>query len=149
MSESGDPASCIIDCEGTGTCFDVGGWYDYGLLHLRGVTVRNAETAVHVAFYASGFVTDCIVEGCTGTAFTVSGSPSTAYGQLTIEGCTIRSNTGHPIFVGFRCRAEARNCVFYDNGGLLYLDEEASGTLRDCTIAVSYTHLTLPTILLV
>ncbi len=111
-SASGDPASCIIDCEddGSGFVFNSGEWLDS---IVEGLTITNAN----------GF------RG--GAVHCFDSSP-------TITRCTLRGNdaqSGGGIFASDDCWAAITDCTIRENsGGGVFCQNYSAPTLTNCTI---------------
>jgi parallel beta-helix repeat protein len=133
-SASGDPATCIIDCEGSGRGFYFHTSETTEAL-VQGVTIRNGHAPDGGALYfsaSSPTLADCAISGNTATR-----TSGVAYG-----GGIYCSNHASPALM---------NCTIVDNtalavssyacGGGIFCSESGScPTLTNCTISGNRAH---------
>ena len=153
MGESGDPTTCIVDCEGHDTGFE----FDLGERHetiLSDLTISNA--AEHGAFCGSGQPTfinyvflrcgtgvyndpgqsdfeRCIFQECTEPAVTLYGSLS----NYRFMDCVFAGNQGGAVEVGYMCEGGFFDCLFLSNhregdGGAVKLAGRSQAGFTNC-----------------
>jgi predicted outer membrane repeat protein len=146
-SASGDPAACIIDCQGNagdqhrGVVFQSQEGADSV---LRGVTVRNAYSWHAAGLFceagSSPRIAHCIFEN--NTAESRGGGLSAHNGSApTIEYCVFRNNTAMSDGAGLRCydgTPTVADCEFYGNtagatGGAVHLNINSSASFLRCS----------------
>jgi parallel beta-helix repeat protein/predicted outer membrane repeat protein len=161
-SASGDPATCIIDCEGSGR-----GFYfhsaETAAAIVTALTIRNGSVAdsspgaacggaVYCTCASSPTLVDCTIVGNTASSATFSGGGGAVYcsgANPTLIGCTISGNTASVNGGGVYCRysrptltrcAMSRNtvgsasmAVFTYGGGVMC--EYSRPRLTDCAIS--------------
>ncbi|MFH1312505.1 MAG: hypothetical protein ABIJ00_04690 [Candidatus Eisenbacteria bacterium] len=143
-SESQDPEACVIDCEGfAGSCFYFDCcYYEKSTLPnpgglVRGIRIRNAESAVTAYLSVGVYVRDCIIDGHSGTALDAVGQYGSGYPILWASGCTFQGNPAGAIRCGYKSNAGASGCTFHHNGCVLKVLDMGSGALRGCTVVAN------------
>ncbi|HVP13645.1 MAG TPA: right-handed parallel beta-helix repeat-containing protein, partial [Phycisphaerae bacterium] len=146
-SAGGDPAACIIDCQGAGRGFYFHSGETPGCA-VEGFTIRNGD----VAYAGGGVACECFssptLSHCTFTlnhGYQGGGVHCTTYSNPTLAHCTITGNTasdGGGVFC-YASRPKLTDCTISSNtaggsyscfGGGLYCSS-SSLTLTDCTIS--------------
>ncbi|MBU0640405.1 MAG: right-handed parallel beta-helix repeat-containing protein [Planctomycetes bacterium] len=129
-SDSGDPTTCIIDCEGSdydrhrGFNFHTG---EEPNSVVDGIAITNgyADAGGGVYCYESHpTLEDCVISGnlVKGSSGTIGGSGVYCYSSRpTLTNCTISGNS-------------AQGHTSSDDGGALYCDHRSAPTILDCTI---------------
>jgi hypothetical protein len=149
-SQTGDPGTCIIDCEGSeaephrGFVFQSGEGSESALVE---VTVANAyfpsETAPGGAVLCEGSsptISGCVFTENTAGAFGRGGVACFNSSSPRIEDCTFSANVAEDRGGGIGCRFESSpivdHCVFVDNlsdrGGGIYYAGECEPQIKDC-----------------
>ena len=141
ISESGDPALCVIDCGGSGTCITYSGWPEYGTGSgtVKGIKITRAGTAIRTEYAAGASVVNCILTGNTGLVVTTAGAPSVAYSSVGLTDCVVSSNPSVVLTAEYKCTVGASHCVFTGNGPVLRVSPwRADGGLYSCTVVGNY-----------
>jgi hypothetical protein len=127
-SASGDPASCIIDCNGLGRGFILDDGETRAAV-IEGLTIANGNApignggGIDIALGTSPTIRNCIVRDCTAISL---GGGIAARGECLplIEGCTFLNNTaigsdqgaeGGGLCLFFLSHGTVRNCTFIGN----------------------------------
>ena len=143
-SASGNPSTCIIDCQGSGRGF----YFHSGetaAATVAGFTVRHGKAAYGGAVYCSSSsptLANCMISGNTVSSTGAGGGVYCTGSSPTIVNCTISNNTAHDAG-GLECASASSptltNCTISENsvtyyGGALYC-ASSSPTLINCTIS--------------
>ena len=150
-SESGDPALCIIDCEGSPKNLHRGFYFHNGETSdavVQGFTIRNGYAdlggAIYCDFNSNPTITNCTITGNSadlgGGIMCGSGSGSSP----TITNCTITDNSaerGGGIY-SYNGNPAITNCIISGNtvvggpeeGGGIYCSTFSTATITNCTI---------------
>jgi len=128
VSETGDPADCIIDCQGyldnNRRAFNLG--YSPSTRVIRGITIRNGIKDLGGGIYCDGNITmrDCVLESNTGTWWGGAIAFSEFAGDVKLVNCIFISNeaTDPGLALGGRLVIQNNNlyltidsCDFYYN----------------------------------
>jgi hypothetical protein len=119
-SQSGDAATCIVDCEGVVRGFDFQ-WIPPAPCSLEAITVTNGGN-------------DQVELG---------GGVHLYHASLTVRGCIFRENTAWEggAIMGGRSSPLIEQCLFVGNratlapGGAVYFGDTCAPTIRSCTFA--------------
>jgi parallel beta-helix repeat protein len=146
-SASGDPATCIIDCEGSGRGFDLNA-SETAPAVVGGFTIRNGNTWSGAGVICSGSgmtLSNCTISGNT----SVSGALLCSSGSPRVINCTISANTASGLNCGagvyitnIHCSPTFTNCTIsantasgeYSGGGVVSISY-AVPTFTNCTIS--------------
>jgi parallel beta-helix repeat protein len=145
-SGSGDPATCVIDCEGDGRGFYFHNGENAGSV-VQGLTIQNAHTDFGSVYCygASPTLTNCIIAD--GIANSGAGVACSHYSNPTLTNCIIRDNMA-AYGAGVWCFQDSNptltNCTitgnkFGDFGAGLDC-HDSNPTLTDCIIAGNSTE---------
>lgn len=141
FSESQNPEDCVIDCSGSTEwfCICFGGYnggygYKGGYGKVRDLTITNAGMAVEAWVSSSASVENCRFVGNTGRVVVAAGMAGQGYGSITVRDCDFRSNPSTALSCDYKCSASAERCVFYQNGRVLAVGDDAHGSLSRCTL---------------
>jgi len=139
-SASGDPTTCILDCEGSGRGF----YFHSGEAAasiVQGLTIRNGNAAGVYCAFSSPTLTHCTI---TGTTAEYDGGGVYCYGSSpTFTNCTITDNTagyaGGGVYCEYYSNPTLADCTVTGNsanheGGGMSCSDESSPTLTNCTI---------------
>ena len=138
-SASGDPALCIIDCQGGGR-----GFYfhtnEKATSTVSGFTIRNAGDDAVYCESASPTLTNCAITGNAGKGVHCYNSPSgTQAAAPKLTNCTISGNGDTGVSFGYSYpssgTAQLSSCTISGNAGGGVNCWYASPTLTDCTIS--------------
>ncbi|MFH1311934.1 MAG: right-handed parallel beta-helix repeat-containing protein [Candidatus Eisenbacteria bacterium] len=136
MSESGDPELCVIDCEGSGRFAIYAGVSDSSASGLvQGLKITGASTAIEASEDVSLSINNCILTGNSGPAVRASGMPAQDYARINVSRSTFSSNPAGAMSCGYKCGLTAGSCTFFNNGRILFVDEQGYGSLLRCTVA--------------
>jgi parallel beta-helix repeat protein len=139
-SVGGDPAACIIDCQGSGRGFYFHGGEGAGSV-VQGLTIRNGNNddggGVY-CHYSSPTLTDCAVTDSTASHSGGGVFCHTCFPTLT--NCTVTGNTAGYYGGGVYCWDSSPtliNCTIMGNtadsyGGGVYCTSYSSPTLANC-----------------
>lgn len=139
-SAGGDPATCVIDCEGNGRGFYFHSGEDAGSV-LQGLTIRNANSDVGGVYChsASPTLMDCMITG--GTAGYGAGLYCDCDSSPTLINCTFSNNTasrGGGVGCSQDSSPTLTNCIIGANiaayGAGLWCDQNSCPTLINCII---------------
>ncbi|HVP09555.1 MAG TPA: right-handed parallel beta-helix repeat-containing protein [Phycisphaerae bacterium] len=143
-SASGDPAACIIDCQGGGRGFYF--WNgETAASVVDGFTIRNGYAGSSGGVYCNGSsptVTNCVISGNTSTTGG-GGVFCTSHASPTLMNCTISGNTtpSSSSCGGVQAASQSNptliNCAISGNTGGqagIYCNGFCSMTLTNCTI---------------
>lgn len=128
-SASGDPNTCIIDCEGSGWGFGFGEGVTAATV-LHALTIRNGGQGV-LCYDAGPTLSGCIITDNAGYGIEVGDSGMT----LALTDCTIRDNG-----IGMICQfsnALITHCDVSDNDGNGLLFMQSTATVSRSTIALN------------
>jgi hypothetical protein len=143
-SEHGDPAACIVDCEGSPSAPHRGFRIHSGetsACRIEGITIRNGYTTSNgggIDIYSSSpVISNCVFSG--NQAY--DGAGICAYlGQPRIDHCTFTGNSAGDAGGGLLIHsttAQVSDCVFWNNfatwGGGAYYSLNDPCTLTNCT----------------
>lgn len=127
-SASGDPARCIIDCEGAAHAF-------VGPHDVSGVTVTNAASyAFYLSYWDLGavYVRNCVIIG-NGGGVAVEQECAAA-----LVACRIIDNSGNGIFCLSDSDVRLTDCILSGNraeaGGAVYAVDPRRFDLENCTL---------------
>ena len=162
-SVSGNPANCIIDCQGLGRAF----YFHNGetpAAIVDGFTIKNGDAYYGGAIEceeASPTIVNCII---TNNAAAYGGAIDCFYASPVIKNCIITNNFADDDGSAIECSSESSpeitNCLIIDNVadgyGAIDCYDESSPEIINCTIAnntgyagrggVYAAYLSLPTI---
>ena len=146
MSESSDPAACIIDCQGSGR-----GFYLHSgeptFATVQGLTIRNGSVTTSspgsnyggaVLCTNSSYLTltNCIISG--NTAY-YGGGIGCSSGNVKVDGCTISGNTstigGGAYFISSNASLLVDSLINNNVGEGVYCTNSNGLMLTDCTIS--------------
>jgi len=123
QSESMDPTSCVVDCEGSSTEPHRGISITSGETHLcsiRGITIRNGFSDIGGGVYCSASALElvsCIVESCEADS---GGGVYVESADILLTDCTVRENLGiggAGVFA-LRSGVQLTDCLIELNDGL-------------------------------
>ncbi|MBN2559406.1 MAG: right-handed parallel beta-helix repeat-containing protein [Phycisphaerae bacterium] len=140
-SVSGDPATCVIDCEGNGRGFCFDREEDAGSV-VQDITIRNANSDAGSVYCkrASPTLVNCTIKD--GLAPYGAGVYCDYDSSPTLTNCTIEDNMAG-CGGGVGCSQHAcptlTHCTIRDNiaayGAGLWCSQDSNPTLTDCTIS--------------
>ncbi|MCP3902537.1 MAG: hypothetical protein GY715_02790 [Planctomycetes bacterium] len=147
-SQSGDPESCIIDCEGSGRAFSFYSGEGAGST-VQNIGIVNGYAASGGAIYCSGSsptITGCIIRAC--EASNNGGGIACRNSEATVISCVIESNAariGGGFFAGDSdphvIDSVIRGNVATSGGGLYVAD--SSVTLERSVISGNLAHASI------
>ena len=147
-SASGDPNTCIIDCEGSGRGF----YFHSGettAAVVEGLTITNGSTVLGAGFYCIDWtgptITNCIIRD--GEAWSGGGIYCRLGCSPTISHCTLTGNTaatwdGGGIYCAYQSSPTITDCTIAENtaqgaGGGVYLAEDSDAVVSGCAITAN------------
>jgi hypothetical protein len=152
-SSSGDPATCIIDCEGSAEDPHRGFYFHTGeteLCLLAGLTITGGYVTEDspgeengggvYCFRSNPTIANCVISGNATSLFGAGGGVCCEESAPRLTNCTMKGNKAHGGG-GMTCRLGApvlANCFISENtaatggGGVLYSESDA--TITDCTV---------------
>jgi len=140
-SASGDPTTCIVDCEGSGRGFNFHSRESAASI-VQSLTIRNGGTGgVSCVNHSCPTLTNCIITGNTASNGN-GGGLYCAFSSPALTNCAITDNVtvidGGGVYCGYYASPVLAGCRLMgnvaDDGGALYCSRGSDPMLTNCAI---------------
>ncbi len=136
-SASGDPATCIIDCQGSGRGFYFHS-HETSAATVAGLSIRNGKVTPSSPGSSSGGGVYCSSSSPTLTGCTISGNTAASSGSAAATGGGVYCNSSNPTLTNCTISGNTVSVtagILGASGGGIYCASSSSPILTSCTVS--------------